>query len=71
MARKILVVYLLYTVIVFLFYSYIIKEDYINALIKSIISGIVFTVLYAFLMMRNEKKQLEEKEKAIPQKKKP
>jgi len=70
MARKILLVYVVYTVVVFLFYTYIIKEDYINALIKSVISGVVFTALYAFLVMRNEKRQEEEKEKDTPQKKK-
>ena len=70
MARKILLVYVVYTVVVFLFYTYVIKEDYINALIKSVISGVVFTALYAFLVMRNEKRQEEEKEKDTPQKKK-
>ncbi len=70
MARKILVVYLVYTVIVFLVYTYIIKEEYINALFKSIISGVIFTAVYAFLAMRNEKRALEEKDKNTPQKKK-
>jgi cobalamin biosynthesis protein CobD/CbiB len=63
MARKILVVYLVYTVIVFLVYTYIIKEEYINALLKSIISGVIFTAVYAFLAMRNEKRALEAENK--------
>ena len=62
MARKILLIYIIYTLIVFLFYTYIVKVDYINALVKSIISGVVFTALYAFLLMRKEKKQEEEKD---------
>ena len=70
MARKILIVYLVYTVVVFLMYSYVFKVEYFNALIKSVLSGVLFTVFYAFIMMRNEKRQLEEKEKITPQKKK-
>lgn len=63
MARKILVVYLVYTVIVFLAYTYIFKENYNNALLKSIISGVIFTAIYAFLAMRNEKRTLETENK--------
>ena len=60
MARKILVVYVVYTVVVFLVYTYFFKEDYINALIKSVLSGVVFTALYAVIMMRAEKRREEE-----------
>jgi len=70
MARKILVVYLIYTVIVFFINSYIFKEEYTDALIKSVISGVLFTALFAFLMMRNDKRQEDEKEKIATQKKK-
>jgi len=70
MARKILVVYLIYTVIVFFINSYVFKEEYSDALIKSVISGVLFTALFAFLMMRNEKRQQDEKENIAPPKKK-
>jgi hypothetical protein len=63
MAKKILVVYLAYTVIVFFFYTYIQKASYADSLIKSVISGVVFTALYAFIVMRNEKRQQDEKKK--------
>jgi hypothetical protein len=61
MAKKILVVYLIYTVVVFLFNTYILKEMYTDALIKSVISGVVFTAIYAFVVMRNEKREQEKK----------
>jgi len=70
MARKILLVYAVYTISVFLINTYFFKEDYTDALLKSVLSGVIFTALYAFFMMRNEKKQQEEKEKNTPQKKK-
>jgi len=50
--------------------SYVFKEEYTDALIKSVISGVLFTALFAFLMMRNEKRQQDEKEKIASQKKK-
>jgi arginine exporter protein ArgO len=62
MAKKILVVYVIYTVVVFLFNTYIIKEIYTDALIKAVLSGVVFTVFYAFIVMRNEKKQAEKQQ---------
>jgi len=62
MAKKILVVYVVYTVVVFLFNTYIIKEIYTDALIKAVLSGVVFTVFYAFIVMRNEKKQAEKQQ---------
>ena len=62
MAKKILVVYVVYTVVVFLFNTYIIKEAYSDALIKAVLSGVLFTVLYAFIVMRNEKRQEEKKQ---------
>lgn len=61
MAKKILLVYLAYTVVVFLFNTYILKEMYTDALIKSVISGVVFTAIYAFVVMRNEKRGQEKK----------
>jgi len=62
MAKKILVVYVVYTVVVFLFNTYIVKEVYTDALIKAVLSGVVFTVFYAFIVMRNEKKQAEKQQ---------
>ena len=70
MARKILLVYAVYTIIVFLINTYFFKEDYTDALLKAVLSGIVFTAIYAIITMRNEKLQEEEKEKNTPQKKK-
>jgi galactitol-specific phosphotransferase system IIC component len=70
MARKILLVYAVYTIIVFLINTYFFKEDYTDALLKAVLSGVVFTAIYAIITMRNEKRQEEEKEKNVPQKKK-
>ena len=68
MARKILVVYAVYTVIVFLINTYIFKENYTDALLKAVLSGVVFTAIYAIIVMRHDKRQPEEKD--IPAKKK-
>jgi hypothetical protein len=68
MARKILVVYAIYTVIVFLINTYIFKENYTDALLKAVFSGVVFTAVYAIIIMKNEKRQTDEKD--IPAKKK-
>jgi hypothetical protein len=68
MARKILVVYAIYTVIVFLTNTYIFKENYTDALLKAVLSGVVFTAIYAVIVMKNEKRQAEEKD--VPAKKK-
>jgi len=62
MARKILLVYAVYTIIVFLINTYFFKEEYTDALLKAVLSGIVFTAIYAIITMRNEKRQEEEKE---------
>jgi hypothetical protein len=61
MARKIFIVYLVYTVVVYLLNTYFFKENYSDAIIKAVLSGVVFTALYAFLVMKNEKKQNEGK----------
>jgi uncharacterized membrane protein (DUF485 family) len=60
MARKILVVYVVYTVIVFLINTYFFKEDYTDALVKAVLSGVVFAALYAVITMRAEKRRDEE-----------
>ena len=70
MARKILLVYAVYTIIVFLINTYFFKEEYTDALLKAVLSGIIFAAIYAIITMRNEKRQEEEKEKNAPQKKK-
>jgi predicted cation transporter len=59
-----------YTIIVFLINTYFFKEDYTDALLKAVLSGVVFTAIYAIITMRNEKRQEEEKKKNVPQKKK-
>ena len=72
MARKILLVYAVYTISVFLINTYFFKEDYTDALLKAVLSGIVFTAIYAIITMRNEKRQEEEKgdiKKTSPRKK--
>lgn len=69
MARKILVVYALYTVIVFLINTYVIKENYTDALLKAVISGVLFTAIYAVIIMRNEKRENDEKEVPVKKKK--
>ena len=61
MAKKVLLVYLVYTVVVFFINTYILKEIYTDALIKAVLSGVVFTALYAFVVMRNEKREQENK----------
>jgi len=64
MARKILVLYSIYTVIVFLINTYAFKENYTDALLKAVISGVLFTAIYAVILMRNEKRQNDEKDAA-------
>jgi galactitol-specific phosphotransferase system IIC component len=60
MARRILVVYVIYTVVVFLLNTYIFKENYTDALVKAVLSGVVFTAIYAVIVMRAEKRRDEE-----------
>lgn len=69
MARKILVVYVAYTVIVFLLNTYFFKEDYIDALVKAVLSGVVFTALYAVIVMRAEKRREDENNTPVKKKK--
>ncbi len=52
-----MVIYLVYTVVIFLFFTYIMKEDYSNALVKSIISGVLFTVFCAYYLGKKEKEK--------------
>jgi len=59
MARKILIVYIAYTVLVFLANTYIFKDSYTDALVKAVISGVVFTVLYAVIVLRREGRKNE------------
>jgi len=70
MARKIFIVYLVYTVVVFLSNTYIFKENYSDALIKAVLSGVIFTAVYAFISMRSEKRRLDTEAEAEAQKKK-
>ncbi|WP_158992002.1 hypothetical protein [Mucilaginibacter sp. L196] len=63
MARKIFIVYLVYTVIVFLFYNYVIKANtnYADSILKAVLSGVVFTAVYAILLSRAAKREDEKK----------
>jgi hypothetical protein len=61
MAKKILIVYLVYTVVVFLLNTYVLKEAYFDAILKAVLSGVVFTAIYAFVAMKNEKRNEEVK----------
>jgi RsiW-degrading membrane proteinase PrsW (M82 family) len=61
MARKIFIVYLVYTVIVFLFYDYVIKSNYADAILKAVLSGVVFTAVYVILLSRAAKREDEKK----------
>jgi len=70
MARKIFIVYLVYTVVVFLSNTYLFKENYSDALIKAVLSGVIFTAVYAFISMRSEKRRLDTEAEAEAQKKK-
>lgn len=70
MARKIFIVYLLYTVIVFLSNTYIFKEDYADAIFKAVISGVIFTAIYAYIVLKNEKNAKEKAAEIKPVNKK-
>jgi len=61
MARKIFIVYLVYTVIVFLFYNYVMKANYADAILKAVLSGVVFTAVYTILLSRAAKREDEKK----------
>jgi hypothetical protein len=63
MARKIFIVYLVYTVILFLFYNYIMKADYADAILKAVLSGVVFTAVYTILLSRAAKREDEKNNK--------
>jgi hypothetical protein len=68
MVRKVFVAYFVYVVVVFFINTYILKENYSDAIIKSVISGVIFTTLYYIILVRAEKRRAEESN--IPQKKK-
>ena len=68
MVRKVFAAYFIYVVVVFFINTYIFKENYSDAIIKSVISGVVFTTLYYIILVRAEKRQAEENN--APQKKK-
>ena len=74
MARKLIIAYFLYTVTIFLSNTYLFKENYADSIIKAVISGVIFTALYAVIILRAEKrrndKKQEEEKAAIPAKKK-
>ena len=69
MVRKVFIAYFVYIVVVFFINTYILKENYSDAIIKSVISGVVFTTLYYIILVRAEKRQKEE-EAAVTKKKK-
>jgi uncharacterized membrane protein (GlpM family) len=59
MARKLFIAYFVYVAVVFLFNSYIM--NYADAIIKAVISGVIFTGIYAILLFRAEKREKEKK----------
>jgi len=61
MARKLIIAYFIYTVFIFLSNTYIFKENYADAIIKAVISGVIFTALYAVIILRAEKRRNEKK----------
>jgi len=63
MARKVFIIYLVYTVVVFLFYSYVMKAVYADAILKAVLSGVVFTAVYVILLSRAAKREDEKKGK--------
>jgi len=61
MARKLIIAYFIYTVFIFLSNTYIFKENYADAIIKTVISGVIFTAIYALIILRAEKRRNEKK----------
>jgi len=61
MARKVLIIYIVYVVIVFLVNTYILKESYSDALVKAVLSGVIFTTIYYIITARAAKRADENK----------
>jgi len=61
MARKVFIIYLVYTVIVFLFFRYFSGAIYADAILKAVLSGVVFTAIYVILASRAAKREDEKK----------
>jgi uncharacterized membrane protein (GlpM family) len=61
MARKLFIAYFVYVAVVFLFNSYLMKENYADAIIKAVISGVIFAGIYAIVIIRAEKREKEKK----------
>jgi len=61
MARKIFIAYIIYIAIIFLVNDYILKENYVDAIVKAVLSGVVFAALYAIVLSRAAKRQDEKK----------
>jgi len=57
MARKIFIAYIIYIAIIFLVNDYILKENYVDAIVKAVLSGVVFAALYAIVLSRAAKRQ--------------
>ena len=69
MIRRVFAAYFIYVVVVFFINTYVFKENYSDAIIKSVISGVVFTTLYYIILVRAEKRRKEEEAAAVKRKK--
>jgi uncharacterized MnhB-related membrane protein len=61
MVRKIFIAYVIYVAVVFLANTYIFKEEFIDAVVKAVLSGVVFTFIYFVILAKAEKRKNEEK----------
>ena len=59
MARKLFIAYIVYTALVFLMNSYVFKQNYADAILKAVLSGVLFTAIYAVVILRAEKRRNE------------
>jgi hypothetical protein len=61
MARKVFIAYIVYVAVVFLVNTYLLKEQFTDAIVKAVLSGVVFTMFYYIILARQEKRKDEEK----------
>jgi uncharacterized MnhB-related membrane protein len=61
MILKLFIAYIVYTTLIFFANTYLFKENYVDAIIKAVLSGVVFTGAYAFIIIRAKKYKEEKK----------
>lgn len=61
MARKVFIAYIVYVAVVFLANTYLLKEQFTDAIVKAVLSGVVFTLIYYVILARQEKRKDEAK----------